>query len=276
MKVAQVANLPYRRLEVGRRHAFSLIEIMLAVALMTIIMLGLLAMFYQTQRAMRVGNAQVNVMGTGDAAIHLMANEIKQVVAAGDYARILGGGQPRYIPHLEATNRYLPLFWTRSFGGPQVTYLQELFFIRRENDDWVGTGYFVDPVTDQGGAGVLYRFERVEPTWKSNAIPILYNAFQTANRTTVPRLADRIAHLQLHAFNADGTNLTLPNLTFTNLDLPSYIDLELAVLEPKPYDRFRARHDSNDVNTPLALAYLTNQLDRLHIFRRRIPIRTVQ
>src|SRR5262245_46239950 len=33
---------------------FSLIEIMMAVGLMTVIMLGLLAMFYQTQRAMRV------------------------------------------------------------------------------------------------------------------------------------------------------------------------------------------------------------------------------
>jgi hypothetical protein len=58
--------------------------------------------------------------------------------------------------------------------------------------------------------------------------------------------------------------------------LPAYLDLELAVLEPKPYDRFRARYDSNNVNTAVSLAYLTNQLDRLHMFRERIPIRTVQ
>jgi type II secretory pathway pseudopilin PulG len=253
-----------------QRGAFSLIEIMLAVALMTIIMLGLLAMFYQTQRAMRVGNAQVNVMGTGDAAIQLMANELKQVVAAGHES----------IPNLEARTPYLPLFWTRSFGSPQSTYLQELFFIRRNSLDWVGTGYFVDPVADKGGAGVLYRFRWSEPATRSNALNTIYNEYQKAKNTTVPRLADRVAHLQLHAFTADGepyiTNTVVPNLLFTNYDLPSYLDLELAVIEPKPYDRFRARHDSNDVNTPLALAYLTNQLDRLHIFRRRIPIRTVQ
>jgi type II secretory pathway pseudopilin PulG len=249
---------------------FSLIEIMLAVALMTIIMLGLLAMFYQTHRAMRVGTAQADVMSTGDAAAQLIGNELKQVVAV----------RHEWVPHLETKTppAYQPLFWTRSFGSPQVTYLQELFFIRRDNDDWVGTGYFVDPITDQGGAGVLYRFESVQPIWKSNAVFLLYDDFQKANRTTVPRLADRIAHLQLHAFNADGSPYVTNNndLLFTNNWLPSYLDLELAVLEPKPYDRFRARYDSNVANTVPALSYLTGQLNRLHTFRQRIPIRTVQ
>jgi len=249
---------------------FSLIEIMMAVALMTVIMLGLLAMFYQTQRAMRVGSAQVDVMGTGDAAIQLMANDLKQVMAVGS----------ANIPNLETKTPYAPLFWTRSYGAPQATYLQELFFIRRENDQWIGTGYFVDPVTDSGGAGVLYRFEWSEPVWRSNAIERIYNAFQKADRTTVPRVAERIAHLQLLAFNTDGysyiTNDIAPNLLFTNAYLPSYLDLELGVIEPRPYDRFRARYDSNKLNTPVALAYLTNQLDRLHLFRQRIPIRTLQ
>jgi type II secretory pathway pseudopilin PulG len=250
---------------------FSLIEIMMAVGLMTVIMLGLLAMFYQTQRAMRVGGAQVDTMGTGDAAIQLMANDLKQVMAVGS----------ANITNLETRTPYAPLFWTRNYGAPQVTYLQELFFIRRENDEWIGTGYFVDPVTDKGGAGVLYRFEWIEPVWRSNALERIYDAFQKANRATVPRVADRIAHLQLLAFNTDGysyiTNFPTPNdLIFRGKDLPSYLDLELGVIEPRPYDRFKARYDSNNVNTPIALAYLTNQLDRLHLFRQRIPIRTLQ
>src|SRR5687767_9294543 len=150
------------------QRAFSLIEIMLAVALMTIIMLGLLAMFYQTQRAMRIGTAQVDVMSTGDATAQLIANELKQLV--GTDVWFVSNNRTNYIPHLETKTPYRPIFWTRNFSrnaSPQVTYLQELFFVRRENDDWVGTGYFVDPITDQGGAGVLYRFEWVEPTWKS-------------------------------------------------------------------------------------------------------------
>jgi len=255
----------------GLQPGFSLIEIMVAVALMTIIMLGLMAMFYQTQRAMRVGSAQVDVMGTGDAAIQMMASELKQMTAAGSF-----------YPNLLVTNGYGPLPWTRDFsfsGNPQNTYLRELFFLRRENDDWIGTGYFVDPVTAKGGAGALYRFESRRSVTLSNALDVIYNDFKNAQTTTVPRLAERIAHLQVFAFNADGDlhQYTNNGFAFAYTNLPSYIDLELGVIEPKPYDRFKARYDTNTPATAdVAIAYLTNQLDRLHLFRQRIPIRTVQ
>ncbi|HKQ37610.1 MAG TPA: prepilin-type N-terminal cleavage/methylation domain-containing protein [Verrucomicrobiae bacterium] len=259
-------------LKSGLQLGFSLIEIMVAVALMTIIMLGLLAMFYQTQRAMRVGSAQVDVLGTGDAAIQMMASELKQIVAAGSLR-----------PNLEATNAYGPLFWTRNFtvsGSPQATYLQELFFIRRDNDDWVGTGYFVEPVTVAGGAGALYRYELRRPVTRVDALDEIYKEFKNPTaKTPIPRLAERITHLRVFAFDADGNSYYTNNnnLWFADTNLPSYIDLELGVIEPKPYDRFKARYDTNTPSTAVvALAYLTNQLDRLHLFRKRIPIRTVQ
>jgi hypothetical protein len=241
---------------------------------MTIIMLGLLAMFYQTQRAMRVGSAQVDVLGTGDAAIQMLAGELKQMVAVGTTH-----------PNLLATTAYGPLFWTRDFttsGDPQSTYLQELFFMRRENDEFIGIGYFVDPITDKGGAGALYRFEWRESATRSNALDVIYNQFKNAKNTTVPRLAERITHFRVFPFDADG-NLYVNNtnsalgLLFTNYNLPSYLDLEIGVIEPKPYDRFKARYDTNTPSTAdFALAYLTNQIDRLHLFRQRIPIRTIQ
>ena len=257
----------------GLQLGFSLIEIMVAVALMTVIMLGLLAMFYQTQRAMRVGSAQVDVLGTGDAAIQLLASELKQVAAAGNFI----------YPNIEVTNGYGPLDWARSFSKanvPQRTYLRELFFLRQENDDWIGTGYFVDPVTDNGGAGALYRFESRYPVTRSDAVELLYKEFKGARTTSVPRLADRVAHLQLYAFNADGVPFQYTNsgLTFAYTNLPSYMDLELGIIEPKPYDKFKARYDTNNpaVTGPIAVTYLSTQIDRLHLFRQRIPIRTVQ
>src|SRR5687767_12342196 len=100
--------------------AFSLIEIMLAVALMTIIMLGLLAMFYQTQRAMRLGTAQVDAMGTGDAAMQLLMRELKEVASGGALS-----------PSLQTRTPYPMLAWPRDFATqPQLTLLQELFFVR--------------------------------------------------------------------------------------------------------------------------------------------------
>lgn len=255
--------------------AFSLIEIMLAVALMTIIMLGLLAMFYQTQRAMRLGTAQVDAMGTGDAAMQLLMRELKEIASGGALS-----------PSLQTRTPYPLLAWPRDFATqPQLTLLQEVFFIRRHNDLWIGTGYFVDPVTDQGGAGTLYRFEESRPIWEQDAVFKLYDAFSKADRNSAPRLADRVAHFQVRAFNADGTNIfgngaTNPSLNvieFTNTFLPAYLDVELAVVEPKAFDRFRARYDTNNPSTaPFALSYLTQQVSRLHLFRQRIPIRTVQ
>src|SRR5688572_16391406 len=91
------------------QRAFSLIEIMLAVALMTIIMLGLLAMFYQTQRAMRIGTAQVDVMSTGDAVMQMIARELKETTA-GNVDSV----------NLVTTNRYVTIEMPRAFGEAQT------------------------------------------------------------------------------------------------------------------------------------------------------------
>jgi prepilin-type N-terminal cleavage/methylation domain-containing protein len=255
---------------------FSLIEIMLAVALMTIIMLGLLAMFYQTQRAMRVGTAQVDVMSTGDAVMQMIARELKETTA-GNVDSV----------NLFTTNRYVVLEMPRSFGNPQTNYLKDLFFLRRLHDEWVGTGYYIEPIANDGGAGVLYRFENRIGVWENQPNDLLFDQFQNPDPKMVHRLADRVTHFQIRAFNADGSNIfgngrfanrnNLGDLHFEERLVPAYLDVELGVLEPKAYDRFRARYDTNNVaaSTTVAFNYLSEQVDRMHLFRQRIPIRTV-
>src|SRR5688572_31806835 len=70
-----------RRITHSRRseQAFSLIEIMVAVTLLSVITLGLLAMFYQTQRAFRVGTSQVDVLENGRAALQLICRDLQQM-----------------------------------------------------------------------------------------------------------------------------------------------------------------------------------------------------
>ena len=58
-------------------RGFSLIEILVAVALLVVIMLGLLAMFYQTQRAFRQGLTQVDVLENGRTAMQLIIRELQ-------------------------------------------------------------------------------------------------------------------------------------------------------------------------------------------------------
>ena len=62
-----------------RRRAFSLLEILVAVSLLVVIMVGLLAMFSQTQRAMRAGITQVDVMEGGRVALELLSRELQEL-----------------------------------------------------------------------------------------------------------------------------------------------------------------------------------------------------
>ena len=256
------------------KRGFSLIEIMLAVALMTIIMLGLLAMFYQTQRAMRIGTAQVDVMSTGDAVMQMIARELKETTA-GNVDSV----------NLVTTNRYVTVEMPRAFGEAQTNYLQDLFFLRRQHDQWIGTGYYIEPIANDGGAGVLYRFENRIGVWENQPNWVLFDQFMNPDPAMIARLADRVTHFQVRAFNADGSNVfgngafanfnNRGDLHFLNRLVPAYLDVEFGVLEPKAYDRFHARYNSNAANTALAFNYLREQVDHMHLFRQRIPIRTV-
>ena len=57
---------------------------MVAVSLLAVIIVGLLAMFYQTQRAFRSGIAQVDVLEGGRATLDLISRELQEMTAASD------------------------------------------------------------------------------------------------------------------------------------------------------------------------------------------------
>src|SRR6266404_4392863 len=62
-----------------RSNAFTLIELMVAVGLMSFIVLGLLAMFSQTQRAFRASMTQTDVLESGRIFTDMMARELGQL-----------------------------------------------------------------------------------------------------------------------------------------------------------------------------------------------------
>src|SRR6266404_4176321 len=65
-----------------RSNAFTLIELMVAVGLMSFIVLGLLAMFNQTQRAFRASMTQTDVLESGRIATDMMVRELGQMAAS--------------------------------------------------------------------------------------------------------------------------------------------------------------------------------------------------
>ncbi|HKI69507.1 MAG TPA: hypothetical protein VKA67_07960, partial [Verrucomicrobiae bacterium] len=67
------------RFKMAKAVAFSLIEVLVAVALLAVIVLGLLAMFNQTQKAFQVGMAQVDVLESGRVATEMIARQLGQM-----------------------------------------------------------------------------------------------------------------------------------------------------------------------------------------------------
>src|SRR5437867_6593815 len=59
--------------------AFSLIEIMVTVALLSFIVLGLLAMFTQTKRAFTSSMTQTDVMESGRAVVEMIVRDLEQL-----------------------------------------------------------------------------------------------------------------------------------------------------------------------------------------------------
>ena len=57
------------------RQAFTLIEVLVVVALLSVIILGLVAMFSQTQRAYTLGMTQVDVLEGGRAVTEMITRE---------------------------------------------------------------------------------------------------------------------------------------------------------------------------------------------------------
>jgi len=260
---------------------FSLIEIMVAVTLLAVITVGLMAMFYQTQKAFRLGANQVDILESGRATIQLMSQDLQQAYPSHLTNAVNFEVMTKGASRLDMV---LPTGW-------RTNVLQEISFLARNGDEWLGITYRVDH--QNKGAGTLYR--SVIATNPSLQNPqsgpvvrewivvtnLFYRSSENVPSTNLHRIADGVVHLRVRAFNEQGqlytegkqyedfvaTNTIPEEYQFMNRT-PAYIDLELAILDPKAVTQFEAR--------PTALgarSYLTNQAHRVHLFSQRIALR---
>ncbi len=147
-----------------RPHGFSLIEILITVALLAFIIIGLLAMFSQTQRAFTGSMHDTDMLESGRIVMDSMARDFEPMQPA----------CPPFYTGAITTNFYAensalfaPLAWTEGLPGtggitgPQVqrtNFIQNIFFVSKVNQNWFGTGYAVLPNYQNAGIGTLYRF----------------------------------------------------------------------------------------------------------------------
>jgi len=263
-------------------RAFSLLEVLVVVALLSFIILGLMMMFGQVQRAYKLGTTQVDILESGRMIADQLNRELAQASPShrsngvNFYARITSA-QPllQTLPGAPSTER--------------TNLLGALFFLTRENQRWTGIGYLVAD-TNQAGMGALYRYETNAPFASDPAL--LFDEFTRAGLPQMSKMVDGVVEFKVRAFDPNGVWLTGLNRTniiaewpvtpgllgvgemeyylFRSNAIPASVEVELGVLEDAAIARARA--------FPTAIArrkFLQDQAASVHVFRTRTSLRNV-
>lgn len=203
------------------RSAFTVLELLLSVAIMTVIIIGLYTVFDQTQKALRGTVSQVDVLESIRATSDLVGRDLEGI---------------SYVPLPNYTNLYVANSSIASgvtlngLGGNALftTVFQDIFFHRRFGQEWTAVGYWVGPLTNRNvtppiHVGRLYRFStNVTPgqvrlmggqenkPWKDRN-PLLDAFISDPIRYSAP-VMDGVVHFRLIAYAESGVPLFGTNL----------------------------------------------------------------
>ena len=270
---------------------------MVAVAMLSLIVIALMAVFDSTQAAFRAGVTQAGILEGGRATMDLITQDLKEMApsdgvsngAVNFYAAVISSPGP-LLQTLTASSR------------SRTNILEKIFILSRDNQTWTGTGYVVDPASS-ASINPLYRFSTNMNVAAGNPWILFYvftNAAANNNFTGMSHLIDGVVDFRVRAFDTNGvwmnnpvvfsngqptTNenvLYLPSVPsgsgsgfgetgfamFSNT-LPSSVEIDMATLE----DRTLQRAESLPNN--LRTSYLQGQAGNVHVFRQTVSIPNV-
>jgi hypothetical protein len=252
----------------------TILEMLVATTLLVVIVLGLTAMFVQTQKAFRGGHTQTDVMESGRTVVDMMSRDFQQMADAKDTNIV------NFFYGIHGASGFVQ---GDGLGNSRTNYLSDVFTLERINTTWYGIGYAISNTVGGGInsstpiVGSLYRY-----VYSTNDIPtenpyvIFTNEVTTFGYTNLYRVVDGVVHFQMRAFDANGAEITNPVAGFLELPydqpqnpLPNSVELELGILEPAIVEQVRAL----GTNVQAELNFLTNRMGAVHIFRQQIPVR---
>ena len=284
-------------------RAFTLVEVLVVVVLMSFIILALMAVFNSTQSAFRSSITQTDVLEGGRAAMGLMKSDLESMSpsfgvsnSAVNFSTVVVTGTNTPLVQSLAGSGYL-----------RTNVLEEFFILTRQNTTWTGVGYLVD-LTSTNYLNPLYRFSI---STNVAADPrVLFNIFLTnlpaytgvsispAN-PSMSHLMDGVVHLTVRAYDPNGywmtnlptyyydpvfgqmTNDLSKNVWFSgpawgevgfymySNTLPASVEIQLGMLEDRTLQRAQSISGLTQSN------YLAQHAGQVHLFRQRIPIRNV-
>jgi len=283
---------------------FTLVEVMVVVALLSLIVLALMAVFDSTQKAFRASITQTDILEGGRAAMDLIASDVRLAAGARD-----GSGMNFYVNTMTNFNNYQPMIQ----GFPVDTQhsltnvLENFFILHRENQTWTGIGYAVAPTNLTGPfTGDLYSLYRFSMSTNISGSPLaLFRQFtndvysNSWSNGHWSHLMNGVVHLTVRGYDNRGvwltngfgtmTNLIVRETRFyppawsevgfymTNTALPATAEIQMNVLE----DNILRHAESLTVpgetpwDNPIQWTYLTNAIGQVHVFRQRVVVQNV-
>jgi hypothetical protein len=273
------------------------VELLIVMTLLSFIVLGLLAVFNQTQRAFKVGMSQVDVLEGGRATMDLLVRDVEEMAALPGLGTNNSVNCRVYTPVVHQ-NVYLQLPG-QSGNVDRANIMQNFFFLSRVGQDWVGTGYVVTNGFEL--IGTLCRYTTNVPAREVSAAYNPYRLFLDAlnnNFQDFSRVVDGVIDFQVNTYRTNGfpvqpydefgypwfhTNDVTGDYVlsgdyagkigyscqFFGGALPLAVEIQLGLVEPDVAERMRALPAAGTVRGE----YLAKEAGKVHLFKQRVPIR---
>jgi type II secretory pathway pseudopilin PulG len=310
--VAVVSEIKNQKSKIGNFRAFTLIEVMVVVSLLSLIVLALMAVFSSTQRAFRSAVTQTDVLEGSRAAMELIASDLRAMTPGDGYSNALintyyvnsGCGVNFCVTfnlYAQPLRQSLPGTTTVS----RTNLLQNCFFLSQANfngrNNWVGTGYAVNTLS-ASPLYPLYRFTTNAPATTDPAT--LFNTFMSAvvvntfTNTGWSHMLDGVVSLVVRPYDAGGYHMigasqydgsqwvTNQNVYFSSFydgeascyffsnTVPAAVEVEMGVLEDATLARAGSLGIAGSAPSavPAEWSYLQGQAGAVHLFRQRVTV----
>ena len=261
------------------KRGMTLMEVLVASALLLVITIGLATMFHETQRAFRTSLKNADVYEGARATMDLISRDLEQI-NRGPYTNFHVIDNPLAPP--------IAVLPDGSLGQ-----LHDFCFLTQISNRWMGVGYKLTSPFMTNGVGVaeLLRFSTNYPSLLETSN--LIKDFNAATPDQLRQVANAVVHMRLMPFSTNGytpydlfgnTNInSFPqpgtsvgvNTNFFDFGncVPAYVQVEMAVMEPQNFEQFRGLPPTPN---SIQKQYVVDHAHRVHVFRQQIPIRAAQ
>jgi type II secretory pathway pseudopilin PulG len=301
------STIVIRKSQIVNVRAFTLVEILTTMVLLSLIVLALMTIFNSTQRAFRNSLTQTDILESGRLAMGLITSDLGGMTPADSYAVNFYSAVTNFGGYSPAATPVSPLLQGLTASSQlRTNVVEEFFSLSRQNlngtPSWVGTGYLVTSNTPDGTLYPLYRFYTNMSVAAANPVA-LYDAFiqiPFTNSGYWSHLVDGVVNFTVRGYSANGcwitnnqivNNTFVTNAAFTNWVLvrppyafpagepsvvymssnvvPASVEVELGVLEDAVLQRAEGMSSTAQMN------YLSNHVGQVHLFRQRVLVRNV-